>query len=58
MFEKPQVQPTASSREACPSFALLDDLEEFLLEKLLGEKTNNNKPSETSTFRLWIFVCV
>lgn len=36
-FEKPQVQLTASSHEACLGFTLLDDLDEFLLEKLLGK---------------------
>lgn len=56
-FEKPQVQLTASSHEACLGFTLLGDLDEFLLEKLSGKK-NNNKPSETtSTFRLWIILC-
>lgn len=37
-FEKPQVQLAASSHEACLGFTLLDDLDEFLLEKLSGKK--------------------
>lgn len=37
MFKKPQVKLTASSHEACLGFTLLNDLDEFLLEKLLGK---------------------